>query len=238
MAGVPIKERIRDLLRARNIEIGGYRHTVTARRLGLLRYLDVQRVIDIGANEGQYAIALRRSGFAGLIESYEPTRVAYATLAELATTDPNWRTHQKALGDEEGTLTLTVTADSLFSSALAINESQFGTDPSFHAARTETVPVSTLDASVGPDRYTAVKMDVQGFERQVIAGGEKTLRTVPYLEMEMSMVEVYEGQMMIRESLDRAEELGFTLALVEHVMPDDITGAARQLNGIFYRAER
>lgn len=55
----------------------------------LLR-LGIQRVLDIGSNEGQFALKLRRFGYAGRIYSVEPLAPTYLQLLANARHDPHW----------------------------------------------------------------------------------------------------------------------------------------------------
>ncbi len=74
-------------------------------------------VIDVGANRGQYARALRRTGYKGWIVSFEPVLLDYEALVEAAARDPRWTVHQLALGDCDGTIEMNVVPGTL-SSAL------------------------------------------------------------------------------------------------------------------------
>jgi SAM-dependent methyltransferase len=69
------------------------------RPIDFLRSRNVDLVIDVGANVGQYAASLRKAAYAGWIVSFEPVAAAYEQLAALASKDPRWRTFNMALGD-------------------------------------------------------------------------------------------------------------------------------------------
>src|SRR5947209_5385885 len=58
-------------------------------------------VLDVGANEGQFAAKLRRLGFGGRIVSFEPDPRVYPGLVERHRHDPAWRSYPIALGDAD-----------------------------------------------------------------------------------------------------------------------------------------
>jgi hypothetical protein len=64
-----------------------------------------------------------------------------------------------------------------------------------------------------------IKIDMQGFESQVLNGASVTARRSKYLEMELSLASMYEGESLYREMLDRLDGLGFRLVMVEPVCP-------------------
>ena len=75
--------------------------TLATHMLALIKERNIDAVIDVGANEGQFAINLRKSGFTGVIHSFEPTSEAYNKLKNNAEDDNNWFTHNQALGAEK-----------------------------------------------------------------------------------------------------------------------------------------
>ena len=62
----------------------------TARIAALLRHRATDLMLDVGANTGQYATALREAGYAGHIVSFEPLSAAHAACARAASRDQNW----------------------------------------------------------------------------------------------------------------------------------------------------
>ncbi len=70
------------------------------------RQVDV--VLDVGANSGQYAKALRRVGFKRHIVSFEPLSGTFSLLESKASKDPLWDCRQYALGDVDGTISINI----------------------------------------------------------------------------------------------------------------------------------
>ena len=59
---------------------------------------------------------------------------------------------------------------------------------------------------------TFLKIDVQGFEKQVLAGSKSTVKDrCVGMQLELSFLPLYEGGMLIREALDLVYSMGFTL---------------------------
>src|SRR3982751_6790287 len=78
----------------------------------LFRILDIDYVVDVGANRGQYGKWLRSLGFRGLIISFEPNPTAFAELRQNASED--WVCLPYALGSESGELPFNIMADDVF----------------------------------------------------------------------------------------------------------------------------
>jgi FkbM family methyltransferase len=230
------KERVKRLLHRAGIHVMPYRFTGRARRQQLLRFYGVTDLLDVGANRGQYATDARLSGYRGRIWSYEPLAGPFSELASAAATDPGWHVERVAVGGEVGELVLHVSERDIYSSALSILDRATSTDPTSRSVSKETAPMRPLDdLAADIDGTLAVKIDVQGFEHAVLDGAPATMQRAAFLEMELSFVPLYEGQTLIEESLRRADELGFRLAMAEPLFPDHASGAALQMNGMFVR---
>lgn len=225
------------MLRRLGLEVGRSRWAVQPRRVQILNSSCVDLVLDVGANFGQYGEELRDSGWKGRILSFEPGSVAYRRLQERVAGDPLWEARQVALGDTTGELILNVSEESRFSSALDVRPETVERSPTFRYTSTETVPVERLDslaAELSAERL-AVKVDVQGFERQVLDGGAETLKRVHVFEMELTAHPVYEGQMLVVEAMQRMADVGLVLSLVENIYVDVVSGRSLQFNGVFVR---
>jgi FkbM family methyltransferase len=202
----------------------------------------VNVVLDIGANSGQYAASLREVDFDGRIVSFEPLSAPFARLARSASADSCWDCLQCALGDVGGTATMNVAGNAgASSSLLPMLQSHRDAFPQANYVGVEDVTVRTLDGAAGEllrsDDVAFLKIDVQGFERQVIAGAESTIndRCVG-VQLELSFVALYDGDMLIREALDLMDSLGFVLAGLAPGFIDVRNGRVLQADGVFFRA--
>lgn len=128
-------------------------------------------VLDIGANIGLVTLRLsKRVGRTGIVHAFEPNPQPASKLASsiVASDVSNVRVHQTALGSKDAILPLTIPAGNVGMGSL-IGDFQ---------GETVEVPVRRLDDfDLGPVAF--VKMDVEGFEDQVLLGAERTLRQSP-----------------------------------------------------------
>ena len=137
-------------------------------------------MVDVGANDGPYASELRRSGFAGRIVSFGPGSSAFDRLSQRAARDNKWDAHRLAIGARRGGATLNVTGNSSSSSLLALNDLHVEVEPTSAVVATEEVEVAPLDelGVLRPGERALVKLDVPGYELEVLRGAEQTLRSV------------------------------------------------------------
>lgn len=233
---VNIKETVRKRLQALGFDLRRYEHSVPARRQAAFDHYGIDLLVDVGANIGQYATEARRNGFRRRILSIEPVTSAYDQLVTAATSDDLWDTRRCAVGAETGEITMHVSEGTIFSSALTVLNHAVQASPNAQQVADEVVPLERLD-DVVPEisERVAVKIDVQGFERDVLDGAEKLLSVARYVEFELSPEPVYEGQMLMMEALARMADAGFVLSVVENLFRLPENGRSLQFNGIFYR---
>lgn len=203
---------------------------------------EVDLVIDVGANTGQYGERLRDGGYQGRIVSLEPMGEEYAALAQGAATDARWDTIRSAAGAASGDLTIHVAGNSISSSFLPMLDSHATIAPGSTYGGDEVVPIDRLDALVGNEVAQAsrpfLKIDTQGYEAAVLDGAEEVLDSVVGLEIEMSMVPLYGGQMLMLETLQRLDAAGFRLAGISPGLIDGAKGEALQADGLFLRKDQ
>jgi FkbM family methyltransferase len=190
-----------------------------ARIVDLLTAHGVTLVLDVGANSGQYATALRRNGYAGRIVSFEPLAAAHAALTATAADDPGWTAAPRcAVGAEAGTVTINVSPESDMSSLLPMTDTAERHLASARPTSTESVAMTTLTAELpryaGADDTVFVKSDTQGYEAAVLDGLGDAVARVAGLQLELSLVPVYDGQPDHLVLQNRLAALGFTPHLV------------------------
>jgi FkbM family methyltransferase len=233
-----VRERIKRLARRMGYELRQYTplRSLAAAREGLLAQVDV--VVDVGANAGQYGEMLRELGFAGRLISLEPVAEAYAELQRRATADGAWEAICVAVSDVDGEITLNVTGDSRSSSVLPRNE-RFADKAGWAPKESRSVTARRLDGLVEellrPGERAYLKLDIQGYERTVLDGAGDALARFDALELELSVTPLYEGQPSLTEMLPLLARHGFRPVSMEPILLDD-DGLLMELDGVFARA--
>jgi FkbM family methyltransferase len=211
----------------------------------LMRVLDhhgIDLVFDIGANLGQYARRLRRGGYDGRIVSFEPLSRAHNALEEAAADDPAWAIAPRlALGDSEGPVTLNVSAESDMSSVLDFTADMARLLDSSAYVGTEVAPQARLDAvfsgyAAAGDRVM-VKIDTQGTERRVLEGARGVLPAVRAIQIELSIVPVYEGEPSYLDTIAHLAALGFDPVLFIPGYFNRRTARLIGMDGVFVRPQ-
>lgn len=122
--------------------------------------------LDVGANVGSYTILAAERGARCI--ALEPSPEAFRTLVDnvgLNGFGERVELHQVAAGARDGTTSFTVGLDSVNHVATPADEGP-----------TRGVSVRSLDALLGDRTPDLVKIDVEGFEAEVLAGAIEMLR--------------------------------------------------------------
>ncbi|MBC6994115.1 FkbM family methyltransferase [Neolewinella lacunae] len=234
-----IAKKIQDFLAARGLYVQLKPPHELRRRRALLRHHGIEMVLDVGANVGQYGGELRQLGYTGTIHSFEPTAAAFAALQAVAAGDPQWQVHQLALGAAAGVGEINVSQNS-YSSSLRdlLPEHLEGAPDSVYVAK-ETIQLSTVDEQFAALRLagkkTYLKIDTQGYEREVLKGAQQSLGDVRAIQLEISLVPLYDQGLGLEECMALLTERGFRLVGLEPGFYHSDTGEQLQVDGIFVR---
>jgi FkbM family methyltransferase len=216
--------------------LGGY---LLNNRIKLLKNNDIQILLDVGGNTGQFAYYTRNAGYRNQIISFEPLSSAYSLLVAFAKNDPKWQTVNAAIGDMDGEIEINVSANLQSSSILDMMPDHVKSAPESAYTGKEKVKIHKLDTII--DQYsdnldkTFLKIDTQGFEKNVLEGAERCLQSIKGLQLELSMVELYKGETLFNEMLNYIIKKGFTVYSLEPGFYDKKTGQLLQVDAIFYR---
>jgi FkbM family methyltransferase len=211
-----------------------------ALRKQMLESYDIDTVLDIGANSGQFALGLRRNaGYTERILSFEPLSAAFAILKENAKNDPFWGVFNYAIGDREGKREINIAGNSYSSSFLNMLPSHLKSAPDSRYIGKELIKMSPLDSLFSDLCKTArniyMKIDTQGFESRVLDGAENSLALINTVEMEMALTPLYDGELLFHEMCQRMSNNGYTLVAIENEFSDPASGQLLQVDGIFHR---
>ncbi|KAB2910140.1 MAG: FkbM family methyltransferase [Dechloromonas sp.] len=180
----------------------------------VLRSLAPDGIIDVGANRGQFSLVCRYVKPGVPVVAFEPIPREARRFRRVHEREPLVCLIETALGATNGVAVLHISKSADSSSLLPIGERQTKLFKDTVEVGTMAVPVSRLDDFsdywVGRTRQL-LKLDVQGFELQVLRGGIDTLKVCSYVYVECSEVSLYEGQALRAEVQAFLSEQGFLL---------------------------
>ncbi len=235
-----LKAALRRAANALGYDIVGYDGANPRRRLAeLIPRHRINVVLDVGANEGHFGWDMRELGYKGLIVSFEPMADAFARLQKAAAGDAAWRAVHCGLGARDEQKTINVAANSQSSSFLPMLEAHRQAAPESVYQRQEQVTVRRLDSVLqdhcSPSDRMFLKIDTQGFERQVLEGAGNALAQAPLMQLECSLVALYEGSDTIEELIGLARSLGYDPIDIQPTFHHKDSGHLMQADMLFVR---
>lgn len=233
---------IKKILRSINIEIRRYDEisTQNAQLAKALEFFEIDLVIDVGANTGQFAQEIRQRGYTGNIISFEPLSDAHEKLVKASKSDAKWQIYERtAIGNTCGSISINISANSASSSILPMRKECVAAAPTAAYIGAETSPITTLDKaffhSGNEYKNIFIKIDTQGYEWQVLDGAPQLLSRAKGVLLELSLAPLYDGQFMMQDVSNRMTSGGFSLWAINPVFMERSTGRTLQVDGTFFR---
>jgi FkbM family methyltransferase len=230
-----VKSLVTQLPRFFGLELVNY----PTAEVALLCSCGITKILDVGANVGWYAQRIRRLGYTGQIISFEPITSVFEQLKTAAQRDSRWDTFNYGLGDYDGKAVINVSENSAFSSLLdrtgLLNQEYFNSD----YINQEEITITRLDSvfnklcSEGDKLF--LKIDVQGYEQQVLMGAEKSLPNIQGIQLELSFSEHYKGEKLFMDMVTFLSNKGFTLVGLNPLSQGLKSGKFLQADGFFWR---
>lgn len=211
----------------------------TRQQFHFLKKHNIDLIFDIGANTGQYAFELRKWGYSGRIVSFEPLSDAYEKLHRNSAGDSLWDTVNTAIGDEDGEKFIHVSENSYSSSILDILPRHTGSAPDSVYSGMENVSIKKIDTIIDQyfdeGRNLFIKVDTQGYEKKVYNGCKKSLDKIKGLQMELSLLPLYQGETLMQDMISLLRQDGYRLMLLGSGHQDYFTGELLQVEAIFFK---
>lgn len=210
-----------------------------ARRIHLIFSYGINKVLDIGANTGQFGLQLRELGYTGEIISFEPLSSAFNILKQNSHSDPNWQIYNYAIGNSNGSIKINIAGNSQSSSINNMLDTHLKAAPESKYIGQEKVDIHCLD-TLFPEIYRPndniyLKIDTQGYEKNVIEGAAQSLPLIQTIQLEMSLVPLYENEMEFVQMYYLLYNKGYRLVSIEPGFVDRKSGQLLQIDGIFQR---
>lgn len=158
-------------------------------------------IYDVGASDGSWSMDLADIYPKSKYLLFEPLSEHEASLRCCLAKHPAWEYHACALGAENSTMSLHVHGGQ---SSFLESEQWKG-----HAQEVKILSVdSAMDKGLLP-QPELIKIDVQGFEMEVLKGAETALKSCAFLFLELSWLQIYEHGPYAGEVLGYLAERGF-----------------------------
>jgi len=239
-----VRTLLKHQLRRLGLEVSRFNRpdSFAARRQRLLSRLDINLVLDAGANDGGFGLELRGAGYEGRIISFEPLPGPFASLENRLRRDARWDALPWGLGDVRTEAVMHVTRDDKCSSVLRPLDRQTHAYAGSIPTGSTRVRIEALDGVyadlVGEADRPFLKIDTQGYEMHVLRGADRSLGTLMGLQIELSLVPLYEGSSSYIELLTCMQERCFVPVAIEPVFSDPATDQLLQVDALFERSPR
>lgn len=205
----------------------------------LIARLNVDLVLDVGANEGQTGREIRGQGYPGRIVSFEPQPEVFRQLQTSSAGDTLWECRQEGLGADDGVMNIQISGFSPSSSLLPMGRKHIEVWPASAPVGKVAVSVRRLDGLATElrleDHRTLLKLDVQGYESAVLAGARTTLGRVVLAQVELLFAPLYEGQARYHEVMATLDAAGLRFAGLIGLAHDPVSGFPLYADGVFVR---
>jgi FkbM family methyltransferase len=240
-----MKKLIKKLFNKFGLEIHRYHRDddFSVQLITAMRKVNIDIIFDIGANTGQFSSELRSKGYSGKIISFEPLTSSREVLIRNTSKDNNWIVHDRAaLGNYNGYTNINISKNSYSSSLLPMLNSHLIAEANSKYIGSEKTKIITLDSVsesyLNKNSKLFIKIDTQGFESQVLDGAPKTLKKSMGIICELSLVPLYEGQILWMDMIERLEREGFILwSMKNDNFVDKKEGRLLQIDGVFLKKE-
>jgi FkbM family methyltransferase len=238
-----IKQQLHRILQQSGWEVRRLQNTTTEFQAvrDVLRETRIDIVLDVGANIGQYGDLVLDTGFCGKLISFEAIPSVHARLAQHANRrSESWIVAPCcALGSVRGEAIINLAGNTVSSSLLPMRQEHVDALPQSAYVASQAVPVERLDEFapklLPPDGQLMLKVDTQGYELEVLRGATGLLPRTSALQVELSLVPLYQGAPTAVEAITFLDSLGFEVFSIVPGFKDRRSGRLLQADGIFVR---
>jgi FkbM family methyltransferase len=187
-----------------------------------LTRFEIDCVIDVGANRGQYATALRENArYRGHIISVEPIPEVFAELASSAARDPLWHCENCALSDSSGCKEFHVMQGDQFSSFLNPTSKEFALLQERNSV-SKSISVKTKKLDLLFEQWQGkigfarpfLKLDTQGYDHVVVSSGKNVVSQFVGIQSEIAFKRLYTDSLNFHEAMVFMDSLGFSLSSI------------------------
>lgn len=178
----------------------------------ILNQYNIKTVFDIGANDGVWSAEIRKLYPDAQIYAFEPIKECFSTLQKKFDGDTKHHAFNVALGNEDSHMFIEHSSFHPSSSILSMLPLHKELYPKSAVHNKEYIEIKKLD-TLAPKfmlkKDVLVKIDVQGYEDNVIKGGEGILSHAKIVIIETAFVPLYENQPLFGDIHNALQKIGF-----------------------------
>lgn len=233
-----ITKSLKKICNTLGFNITRFNKVVDSKKYNWLKELDIRTVIDVGANVGQSALIFYGIFPQSFIYSFEPIKNCYEKLEENLKSFQNHKSFNLALGSKKEKSVIYLNEFNPSSSLLRMNELHKNVFPFTINTIEESIDVDTLDNifhNIDLAKNILLKIDVQGFEKEVLLGGQEILKTICLIIIEISFLELYKGSANFTIVYNLLSKAGFEYIGSMNQYNNPLDGRPLQQDAIFYK---
>lgn len=191
-----ITKSIKKIFNTLGLNITRFNKIVESKKNNWLKELDIRTIIDVGANVGQSALKFHTIFPDSFIYCFEPIKKCYEKLEENLKSLQNHKSYNLALGSKKEKSVIHLNEFDPSSSILRMTDIHKNAFPFAINTIEETIEIDTLDNifhNTELAKNILLKIDVQGYEKEVLLGAQETLKDISLIIIEISFLELYAG---------------------------------------------
>jgi FkbM family methyltransferase len=203
-----------------------------------IRQAGIRTVLDVGAHRGEFSSAVRALLPKAQIYAFEPLPDCCAEVARRFGTAGTLQAFPVAIGAVHDRITLWRSSYPKSSSVLPMAELHKDSFPWSAGNTPLTVEMRALDEYLEQLKLAEkvlLKIDVQGYEAQVLNGAKELLKRVAYVLLEVSFQPLYEGQGAFAEIHTFLQSAGFSYSGNLEQLLSPLDGSVLQADALFVR---
>lgn len=159
-------------------------------------------LIDIGSNKGQFSLLIKNFFPNIRIYSFEPIKEELEIQKKILSSSKNIKYHNIALGNKNKKIYLNITSRKDSSSILTPIVKN---DNQYKEIEKRSIKLKRLDDIIDGKlikQPIVMKLDVQGYELEVLRGSRDLLNYISYIILEISYQKMYENQCSVKKLFD------------------------------------
>lgn len=238
-----LKEKINNILRTIDyqlIKVPFSDRKIKSGFYNWIRKMNIKTVLDVGSNEGQFIEYFIKILPDSNYYCFEPLSKTFEVLHNKFNTNKKVKLFNFGLGDKELTTFIHHNDFSPSSSILEMNDLHKEAFPLTRNTTKEEVKIKRLDdllTDLRIEQNILLKIDVQGYEMNVLQGSEKSLSKIEMIIVETSFNELYKNQPLFEEIYNFLVKRKFLFRGVLDQVYDQRDGKILQADAIFIKCQ-